>query len=65
MLFLGALGQFDLSIYGELISGSIFGEIFHIIFLLINLILFLNLIIAILTSCYEELNAKKLALFYD
>ena len=60
-----SLGNWDLSIYEEIILGNEFGEIYHLIVLIFECILLINLIIAILATTFAVLNDKKLALFYD
>jgi len=65
MLFEAALGEWDMTIYEGLGTLRYFGVVFHMFFLIINLVLLLNLIIAILTSTYEQYAIRGLALYHD
>eukprot|EP00347_Sterkiella_histriomuscorum_P018277 403346125 len=65
MFIQGALGNWDLNIYDNLLIGKQFGQIYHLAFLIFNMILLVNLIIAILSTTFAILHEKQLALYYD
>ena len=65
-LFEASLGGFDSSIFDSMSTKPpLHGYAFHNVFLIVNLVLLLNLLIAILSSTYHELQHRSKALYYN
>ena len=64
-LFEGSLGNFDTSIFHNISTRDPnVGYYYYNLFLLVNLVLLLNLLIAILSNTYSELQPKSKAFYY-
>ena len=64
-LFSAALGSFDFDVAGDNDKNEYLGDAFLAIFIILNMILLLNLLIAILSSTYTQLEDKKLVLYIN
>ena len=64
-LFSAALGTFDFNVIGSNDKSEILGDAFLVVFIILNMILLLNLLIAILSSTYAQLEDKKLVLYIN
>ena len=62
-LFSASLGNFDFTILSNQPKGKLTGDIYLMTFLMLTAILFLNLLVAILTSVYSNLETKKFVLY--
>lgn len=64
-LFASALGGFDFSALDGSNKNRYIRDAFLVVFLILNLVLMLNLLIAILSSTYAQLEDKKLVLYIN
>ena len=62
-LFSSSLGEFDFTVFDQLVEGILYGHVFYVSFLIMELILLLNLLIAILSNTYAMLEQKGQALY--
>ena len=62
-LFSAALGNFDFTVLNSQPKGQLTGDLYLMSFLMLTAILFLNLLVAILTSVYSNLETKKFVLY--
>lgn len=64
-LFSASLGAFSFDNFKNANRGQTVGDIFLFIFIVVNMILILNLLIAVLSSTYAQLEGKKLVLYIN
>lgn len=64
-LFNASLGNYDFTVFADCDRGQTFGDVYLFIFIVLNAILLLNLLIAVLSSTYANLEEKKLVLYIN